>query len=98
LDARKGGYVLPFEEIDIISDEEDSDFLYWLYSGEVAIASRNKKYQVLWETSVPRRSDSSKPWMMGIWGDIELSRKLKTKTSDLKFLKEHTNTKKKRIE
>jgi hypothetical protein len=75
-----------FEEGDIISDEEDSDFLYWLYSGEVAIASRIRKYQVLRETSVPRRSDSSKPCMMGIWGDIEFSRKSKTKTSGASFV------------
>merc|ERR1719223_493467 len=66
-----------FEEGEVVSDEQDSEFLYWLYSGEVEIESASSAFTVARETSVPRLSGSAKPCKMGIWGDLKFSRMMR---------------------
>ena len=68
-----------YENGEVVASEDDSDFLYWLYAGEVDIESSSSTVTttVSRSSAVPRHSDSAKPCKMGIWGDVKFSRMLR---------------------
>ena len=69
-----------YENGEVVANEDDSDFLYWLYSGEVDIESAVSGASVTTvsrRSAVPRQSDSAKPCKMGIWGDLKFSRMMR---------------------
>lgn len=66
-----------FEEGEVVSDEDDSEYLYWLYSGEVEVESTSSTFKVARGSSVPRSSDGAEPCKMGLWGDMKFARMLR---------------------
>ena len=69
-----------YDEGEVISDKDDSEFLYWMYSGGVSIKVENQnEYEVSRDKTAPRKSDSYEPCKMGVHGDLRFSRELDSK-------------------
>jgi hypothetical protein len=73
-----------FDNGDLISDEEDSDFLYGLYSGEAEIKSTAFTLKATRGSCAFRHSEGIfESCKMGLWGDVEFSRMVRGQGSQL---------------